>query len=178
MGQGDYFSTSQAQASPEAEAMIRFDKTIQGTRDSDHYATPQAFYQQLHEEFNFDFDPCPLRSTFDGLKMDWNGSIYVNPPYSNIKPWIEKGLREIKAKRAKTIVYLLPVRTDTAYWHDLILPHATEIRLVKGRLNFNEMKTPAPFPVCLVIFEHWWFMDVGFRAVQLMVKVSSYAQRK
>ncbi len=148
--------------------MIRFDKAIQGTRESDHYATPKSFYVQLNSEFKFSLDPCPLRSTFNGLKMDWAGSVYVNPPYSNIKPWIVKGLMELQANRAKTIVYLLPVRTDTAYWHDLILPNAAEIRLVRGRLNFNEMKTPAPFPVCLVILERG----------NIQLKLSSYTQRK
>jgi hypothetical protein len=38
---------------------------------SDDWATPKYFYDPLNEEFHFDFDPCPLRSTFDGLLIDW-----------------------------------------------------------------------------------------------------------
>ena len=34
--------------------MIRFNKEIQGTRESDNYATPIKFYQKLNNEFNFD----------------------------------------------------------------------------------------------------------------------------
>ena len=133
-------------------AKVRFNKEIQGTRDSDNYATPVKFYNNLNSEFNFSLDPCPLRSEFDGLSIDWVGNIYCNPPYSNIKPFIEKGILEIRKGNAKTVVYLIPVRSDTAYWHDLILPNAKEIRYVRGRLNFNESKSPAPFPVVLVIF--------------------------
>ena len=47
--------------------MIRFSKEIQGTRDSDNYATPIKFYKRLNEEFNFDYDRCHFKSEFDGL---------------------------------------------------------------------------------------------------------------
>lgn len=133
--------------------MIRFDKKIQGTRESDHYATPKKFYERLDKEFSFDYDPCPLRSEIDGLLTEWKGSIYINPPYSNIEPFISKGIEEIKKGNADKLVYLIPVRSDTKYWHNLIMPYACEIRFVKGRLNFNDTKSPAPFPCVLVIFD-------------------------
>ena len=133
--------------------MIRFNKEIQGTRESDHYATPSKFYQKLHSEFNFDYDPCPLRSTVDGLLTEWKGNVYINPPYSNIQPFLTKGIEEIRLGNAEICVYLIPVRSDTKYWHDIIMPYATEIRFVKGRLNFNDVKSPAPFPCVLVIFD-------------------------
>ena len=148
--------------------MIRFNKELQGTRDSDNYATPSKFFKKLNNEFHFDFDPCPLKSKKDGLKLDWVGNIYVNPPYSNIEPFIKKGINEIKNGNAKKIVYLLPVRSDTKYWHSLIIPFADEIRFIKGRLNFNESSSPAPFPCVLVLFETL----LGSK------KFSSYEQKK
>tara|TARA_R110000823_G_C15753121_1_gene482092 strand:+ start:187 stop:624 length:438 start_codon:yes stop_codon:yes gene_type:complete len=133
--------------------MIRFNKKIQGTRESDHYATPIKFYNKLNNEFSFDYDPCPLRSEIDGLKTNWIGNIYINPPYSNIEPFIKKGIEEVEKGNSKKLVYLIPIRSDTKYWHNLIMPYAKEIRFVKGRLNFNESKSPAPFPCVLVIFD-------------------------
>jgi hypothetical protein len=132
--------------------MLRFVKEIKGTRASDHYATPKLLYRQLYQEFQFNFDPCPLRSSFDGLMQRWRESVYVNPPYSNIEPFIRKGINELDSRRAQTIVFLLPVRSDTRYWHELIMPRANELRFIKGRLNFNEAKSPAPFPCVIVIF--------------------------
>tara|TARA_R110000744_G_C18921429_1_gene511893 strand:+ start:44 stop:493 length:450 start_codon:yes stop_codon:yes gene_type:complete len=132
--------------------MIRFNKEIQGTRESDHYATPKEFYNRLNKEFIFDYDPCPLRSSVDGLLTEWKGNIYVNPPYSNIEPFIYKGINEIKNGNAKKIIYLIPIRSDTKYWHNLIMPYANEIRFIKGRLNFNDSKSPAPFPCVIVVF--------------------------
>ncbi len=134
--------------------MIRFDKNIQGTRDSDNYATPIKFYNQLNAEYGFTFDPCPHKHDFswNGLEVDWNGNIYCNPPYSSIEPFIEKGIAEIQKGNAKKIVYLIPVRSDTKYWHNLIMKFASEIIFVQGRLNFNESKSPAPFPCVLIVF--------------------------
>jgi len=133
--------------------MIRFNKEIQGTRESDHYVTPIKFYQKLDKEFNFDYDPCPLKSEVDGLLTEWKGNVYINPPYSNIEPFIIKGLEEVRQGNANKLVYLIPVRSDTKYWHDLIMKYASEIRFIKSRLNFNESKSPAPFPCVLIIFE-------------------------
>jgi len=130
--------------------MLRFVKEIQGSRDSDNYSTPPDFYEELNKEFKFDFDPCPLKPTQDGLQVDWVGNIFINPPYSNIKAWVEKGLYEMERGTAKTLVYLLPCRTDTKYFHELIY-HRAELRFVKGRLKFSG-KAPAPFPVYLAIF--------------------------
>lgn len=134
--------------------MIRFDKKIQGTRSSDDYATPKKFYKKLNNEFDFDFDPCPLKSKINGLELDWLGNIYINPPYSNIEPFLKKGLEELKKGNASKLVYLIPIRSDTKYWHNLIMPYAKEIRFIKGRLNFNDKKSPAPFPCVLVIFDN------------------------
>ena len=48
----------------------------------DNWATPKDLYNKLDAEFNFNFDPCPLNSRFDGLLMDWKERNFINPPYS------------------------------------------------------------------------------------------------
>lgn len=42
-------------------------------KHSDDWATPAYIYDPLNVEFGFDFDPCPLNATFDGLSIDWGG---------------------------------------------------------------------------------------------------------
>ena len=134
--------------------VLRFNKVIQNTRDSDHYCTPKDFYDNLNSEFNFTFDPCPLRcSEFNGLKVNWIGIVYCNPPYSHVEAWINKGIEEIKKGNAEKIVYLIPLRTDSWYWHNKILTYASEVRLVRGRLRFGDKKDLAPFGVALIIFD-------------------------
>ena len=115
-----------------------------------NWKTPKAFYQALDAEFKFDFDPCPPKPSFNGLEIDWGGATYVNPPYKDCAAWLKKGFEEWK--KGKTVVFLIPSRTDTRYWHEYVMK-ATEIRFIKGRLNFDGHKNSAPFPSAIVIFK-------------------------
>ena len=119
---------------------------------SDNWETPPEFYKYLNDRYDFNFDPCPLKSEFNGLKIKWYGNIFINPPYSNTRKFLEKGLKEKKLKNADTLVYLLPSRTDTKWFHELILNKA-EIRFIKGRLKFSGHKNSAPFPSIVVIYK-------------------------
>ena len=113
------------------------------------WETPDDFYNKLDEEFHFDFDPCPHNPTFDGLNIEWGKVNFVNPPYKTSKEWIKKGWEEWK--KGKTVVFLIPARTDTKAFHEYIY-HQAEIRFIKGRLKFKGAKNSAPFPSMLVIF--------------------------
>ena len=114
------------------------------------WATPKSLYDILNKEFNFNFDPCPVNPSFNGLLVDWGGRSFVNPPYSReIGKWIKKGYEEYL--KGKIVVFLIPSRTDTRYFHDFIMK-ATEIRFIKGRLCFDDCGSPAPFPSCIAIF--------------------------
>ena len=77
--------------------------------------------------------------------------MFVNPPYSNIRAFIEKGLKELKSGSVQTLVYLVPARTDTKWFHELVYGKA-ELRFIKGRLRFNDAKNSAPFPSMLIIY--------------------------
>lgn len=115
------------------------------------WRTPKAVYQILDAEFGFDHDPCPVKPKVDGLESEWGKVNYVNPPYGReIGKWIKKGYEE--SKKGKTVVFLIPSRTDTRWWHDYIMK-AKEIRFIKGRLKFDDQKNSAPFPSAIVIYE-------------------------
>lgn len=114
------------------------------------WRTPTAVYTELNKEFAFDFDPCPPNPTFDGLTVDWGKRSFVNPPYRTASVWIRKAWAE--AEKGKLVVLLIAARTDTKAFHEVILPHADEIRFVKGRLKFNDFKNSAPFPSMIVVF--------------------------
>ena len=119
---------------------------------TDNWSTPIDVYNKLNEEFKFNYDPCPLNESpdFNGLETVWGDSVFCNPPYSQIKAWCEKCFNEWKL--GKTIVMLIPSRTDTRYWHDYIMK-ATEIRFIKGRLKFGGQKNSAPFPSAVIVFK-------------------------
>ena len=115
------------------------------------WRTPDSLFLKLNKEFYFDCDPCPANPTFDGLNIPWGKSNFVNPPYGRELPkWIKKCYEEYK--KGKTVVFLIPSRTDTRWWHDYCMK-ATEIRFIKGRLKFQGAKNSAPFPSVIVIFK-------------------------
>lgn len=120
---------------------------------SDHWSTPSHVYEDLNKEFLFDYDPCPLQSDdITSLLKEWRGAVFINPPYSNIYNFIEKGLIELKKGNATVCVYLLPSRTGTKWWHDHVIPYAKEVRFIRGRLKFGGSNTNAPFDSVIVIF--------------------------
>lgn len=126
--------------------------------NSDHWATPQKFYDELNARFSFSsFDPCPLNFDGDNRFVDWVGDvIFVNPPYSKLKTTKKDGLGWVevchnKSQEGKTIVMLIPARTCTSWFHDIILKHGHIVEFVRGRLRFGNAPASAPFPSMLVI---------------------------
>jgi phage N-6-adenine-methyltransferase len=128
------------------------------TKVTNHWMTPVALYDKLNEEFHFSsFDPCPLlESNMNGLEVSWGNQgdcVFCNPPYSNIKQWCIKA-REEQLKGIK-VVMLIPSRTSTGYFHDLIQPFA-EVRFLRGRIAFvnqdGKSQGPAPFPSMLAVY--------------------------
>lgn len=114
------------------------------------WETQDEIYQELNKEFHFDFDPCPPNPTFNGLVVNWGNVSFCNPPYGReISKWIQKGYQQYL--HGKTVVFLIPSRTDTQWWHKYVMK-ATEIRFIEGRLRFKGAKHNAPFPSCIVVF--------------------------
>lgn len=107
----------------------------------DNWATPKKFYKKLDEEFNFNFDPCPLNPLFDGLTINWGTRNFVNPPYSRkLKDaFIKKAISE--SNKGRLSVCLIPVSTSTLLFHHWIFPNASEIRFIEGRLKFVGINT-------------------------------------
>ena len=69
---------------------------------TNEWATPQNFFNQLNEEFEFNLDPCATHENNkcdnyytleeDGLKQNWDGyNVFCNPPYGReIHKWVKK----------------------------------------------------------------------------------------
>jgi phage N-6-adenine-methyltransferase len=129
------------------------------TSNTDLWATPKDFFDMLDEEFDFDLDVCAnvenakcthyFTQEQDGLKQEWQGTCWMNPPYGRvIGDWVKKAYES--SLNGATVVCLLPARTDTRWWHEYCMKG--EIRLVRGRLKFGDSKNSAPFPSAVVIF--------------------------
>jgi site-specific DNA-methyltransferase (adenine-specific) len=129
---------------------------------SDEWATPQDLFDKLNTIYHFNLDPCSTPEnakcenhfTIDdnGLIQDWNGRVFMNPPYGReISKWVKKASDEVKKGNAELVVALLPARTDTRWFHEYIYNKA-EIRFIKRRIKFGGHKNSAPFPSMIVVF--------------------------
>ena len=130
------------------------------TSNTCEWETPDKLYDELNDEFHFALDVCATPDNAkcalyfsreqDGLKQKWGGTAWCNPPYGKgIRQWVHKAYHE--TYNGVTTVMLLPARTDTAWFHDYVLPYA-EIRFHRGRVKFKGGSYPAPFPSIICIF--------------------------
>lgn len=130
---------------------------------NDEYGTPQAFFDHYHRIHHFTLDVCstpPLAKckkfftpAQDGLKQEWIGVCWMNPPYSALSDWVKKAYEAAK-KNGAVVVALLPMFTDAAWFHDYA-SHAT-IELLKGRLQFFNQGTDgySPFGHGIFVFRN------------------------
>ena len=104
----------------------------------DDWKTPKEILDYIQNKYfkgKKYFDPCPLNSKFDGLKISWKKRNYVNPPYSQElkEAFVIKAFYEML--KGKHIVMLLPVSTSTNIFHSIILPYGN-IEFVYRRIKF------------------------------------------
>jgi phage N-6-adenine-methyltransferase len=118
----------------------------------DDRATAPEVFGPLHERFRFTIDVAASAANTkleryysiedDGLAQSWAGErVWCNPPYSDIRPWVEKAQDEYP--HAGCIVMLLPAnRTEQKWWQELVEPYrdremsALYTEFLPGRLRF------------------------------------------
>lgn len=130
------------------------------TSTTDLWATPQGFFDEYNHIYQFDLDVCATPENAkcsryftkeqDGLKQDWKGACWMNPPYGReIGNWVKKAYES--SLGGALVVCLLPARTDTAWFHDYCAKG--NIKFIRGRLKFGGAKNSAPFPSMVVVFD-------------------------
>ncbi len=73
-----------------------------------NWETPQTLFDTLNEEFDFELDVCAASEnakckkyyspTEDGLKQEWKGVCWMNPPYGReIGKWMKKAFESASA---------------------------------------------------------------------------------
>lgn len=134
------------------------------TSTTDEWSTPDDFFAKVNAEFGpFDLDPCATPENAkapkfftraqDGLSRPWWGRVWCNPPYGRgVGKWVAQAWAAVEHDGADLVVMLLPARTDTRWWHEYVIPYASTVCFLRGRLKFGGAKHSAPFPSALVIF--------------------------
>ncbi|OQW80338.1 MAG: hypothetical protein BVN32_00175 [Proteobacteria bacterium ST_bin14] len=144
-------------------------KAVPALKESDNRFTPPEFVRAVENSFGeIGIDPCwhpasavRARAYFDirkgqnGLTRGWRAKlVFVNPPWSAAKKWIEKAHWEWLSGRATTVVCLVPAKTDTKLFHHVLAKDA-DVYFLEGRPRFskeNGTSEPTMQSVMVVIF--------------------------
>jgi len=85
----------------------------------------------------------------DGLKQRWYGTVWMNPPYSNITPWCQKAVEY--ARSGGIVIALLPAWTDATYFHEFC--SLGKITFLRNRLVFRGRLRGEHAPFANIIVE-------------------------
>jgi len=144
---------------------------------SSSWDTPKDFFDEVskYNSWEFDLDPCSstnnlkirniLTKEQDGLETPWKGKLaWVNPPFDQNRKWLEKAVSS-----SVDSVFLLPVRTDTAWFHEIVLKKAYKIIFIKSRIAFlkdGKKMANTPFALMLVEFKKSYKGKVKFESYE------------
>lgn len=113
--------------------------------------TPPQFIEAAREAMGgIDLDPATSQEaqnvvnakTFftqedDGLKQEWKGRVWLNPPYSQplLSNFVSKLVDEYTSGNVKQAIILTHNFTDTGWFHKVV-SEASAICFTRGRINF------------------------------------------
>lgn len=116
-----------------AETRAAFD----ATKTSDRYFTSAEILALIAAQFGeIDLDPChdedpgcivTAKATFnirrgeDGTLLPWHGKVFLNPPFSNVEPWLR---RSVMHAGGGEVLAIVGAATGTAAWVGYVWPYA------------------------------------------------------
>lgn len=109
---------------------------------SDEWYTPKYIFDSLR--CRFDLDPANAaengahvpsfeRYASEGLEREWNGFVWLNPPFgkrNGLVPWIRKFINHGNG------IILVPDRTSAPWFH-LLASHSDMVLFVAGKIKFE-----------------------------------------
>lgn len=99
----------------------------------------------------------------DGLRQEWHGRIWLNPPYSRdlMPAFVKKLLGEYESRRISAAIMVAHNNTDTG-WFQAAMQSASSACFPKSRIKFYRGDDVAA-PVNGQVFIHWGDNSAGFQ---------------
>ena len=145
-------------------------------KSSDCWYTPSYIVELVVQVLGeIDLDPCAddgkhisckrhYTACDDGLIKEWEGRVFMNPPYSQPSVWMEKLQAEIKLERVTEAIALVPAATDTQ-WLSPVLK-SQPVCFWTGRIKFlSEDYQPRNSARQSHVLVYWGLRKERFREV-------------
>lgn len=136
------------------------DKSNTPAEHKDSWRTPPELFSALNAEFSFNLDAAAssanalcrhfiteeqktLETSWNWVRPDIPGYVWLNPPYSDVSPFVKKAYEE-NHKHGIGCVMLLNADTSVGWFREAIST-AHEVRFITGgRLAFLSAETGKP----------------------------------
>jgi phage N-6-adenine-methyltransferase len=141
-------------------------------RSKQDYCTPPEFLDALKWKLGIDYFMLDLAATAentvaflfydetrDSLKQDWksDGWGFCNPPYANIRPWVQKAWFE--SQLGAKVAMLVPASTGSNWWRDWVDGKAC-VLFMNGRLSFDGI-APYPKDTAILLYDRTYVGGYG-----------------
>lgn len=107
------------------EIFVTRDRVWHGGADTDPAWHPRSFSRARHVYTKRD----------DGLRMPWYGRVWLNPPWSNVGPWLARLLEHMRGPGNPEAMILVRNDPPTA-WFKEAADHADAIAFLRGRTRY------------------------------------------
>lgn len=118
--------------------------------NSDEWCTPAHVVDAAHAAMGgIDLDPCgnpwscvravttyEWRRGENGLSLPWSRRVWLNPPFSDVTPWVARLVSGLDAGEISAACLLAPCRPSSR-WFAAALSRATRVVLCSPRLRFS-----------------------------------------
>lgn len=120
--------------------------------DKDDWQTPSRILEPIQKTTPITMDPCAgpdteigeinITEDQDGLSYAWEGTVFMNPPFSRKEEWLQKAAQEYQRQTVDRIYAVTPDNTDAiSSWHEYIVPHVEWTLFYESRINFIDPET-------------------------------------
>ena len=121
--------------------------SLEKSGKTDEHYTPEKITNFLYQFCpEFDLDPCSnpgknikakkhYTQEDNGLEQIWEGSVFINPPFSDVETWVNKALDEYMKGNCKEVVFLSKFDGRVG-WFKPLISNFSPFCIVQGYVSY------------------------------------------